>query len=161
MGCMLAHAQVSTNNLKYYFRFQLTESNIYIYIYIGSLNGQINLEFEIIQTLYGVKRSKYTKGQTVTQESTGASGVVYSSTSIRLFGFTCNNCVTYIGKSDRGMGMSCASEPAYSYTDSYLQRGLKLTQGSGEYRYSIITDINNYFLYIIYFSCWICDRRLC
>ena len=101
-------------------------------VYVGSLNGQINLDFEIIQTLYGVKRSKYTKGQTVTQESTGATGEVYSSTSIRLFGFTCDYCMTYTGKSYRGYS-SCAPEQSVPYVASHLQRGLKLTQGSGMY----------------------------
>ena len=95
------------------------------------MNGQINIEFESIQTLYGVERNHYHKGDIVTQESTGATGEVYSSTSIRLFGFTCNNCMTYTGKSHRGM--SCAPEQAYSYPASHLQRGLKLIQESGMY----------------------------
>ena len=107
-------------------------------VYVGSLNGQINLDFEIIQTLYGVKRSKYTKGQTVTQESTGATGEVYSSTSIRLFGFTCNNCMTYTSKSYSNWGPSCSPDPPSFYSAGQLQRGLKLIQGSGKYRHLII-----------------------
>jgi len=113
---------------------------IYVSTPTNTLNGQINIEFESIQSLYGVKRNHYKKGDVVTQESTGATGEVYADTSIRLFGFTCINCMTYISKSHSNWGSSCSPDPPSSYTAGHLQRGLKLTQGSGKYRHLIIIN---------------------
>ena len=124
---------------------------IYVSTPTNTLNGQINIEFESIQSLYGVKRNHYKKGDVVTQVSTGATGEVYADTSIRLFGFTCNNCMTYTFKSISNWGPSCSPDPPSSYSAGHLQRGLKLTQGSGKYRHFIIINkkVKNNYLYIL------------
>ena len=63
----------------------------------GTLNGLIALEYETIQTLYGVTSGSYTAGDVVVQASSGATGVVYENTKARIYGLECadNQCVTY------------------------------------------------------------------
>ena len=112
---------------------------IYVSTPTNTLNGQINIEFESIQSLYGVKRNHYKKGDVVTQESTGATGEVYVDTSVRLFGFTCYSCMGYTTRPYSDW-QSCSYDPPNSYFFGHLQRGLKLTQGSGKYRHLIIIN---------------------
>lgn len=68
----------------------------------GVLNGLIQLEYESLQQLYGMKEALYIEGQEIVQPSSGAVGRVYETSRAQLYGVTCSNCVSsvQVGHSD-------------------------------------------------------------
>jgi hypothetical protein len=88
-----------------------------------SVFAEIDLEYESVQTLYGVRNQKYVRGDHLRQESSGATGVVVQDSAMSIRGYSCGwNCITLTSPS----WWTCDD---YSYTTSYLLKGMKLTQG--------------------------------
>jgi hypothetical protein len=74
----------------------------------------------------------YTKDDKIVQASSGAQGVVYKSTQIRLTGFTCEGsaCITYTQYQGKYSGWdSCSAPQDSTFNGAYLVKGAKLQQG--------------------------------
>ena len=88
-----------------------------------SIYGQIDLDFEFVQELYGVNIMSYKKGDSLHQKSTGALGVIMADSVGSLNGYTCDGCKATISYNQ----YQCSDGTPYSV--EYLLKGLILTQG--------------------------------
>merc|ERR1712023_404236 len=91
------------------------------------IDGLVDLEYNYTQTLVGLKNKDYRVGDILTQNSTGARGIVAIDTPYRLHGFICNNCIT-VTSTVKSKG-SCAHHLS-TWSTTTLQPGLVLSQSN-------------------------------
>jgi hypothetical protein len=93
------------------------------------LYGFLKLTYRPVMRLYGLIPGTFTKGQTVTQQTSGAKGTVFKSTSTVIYGLTCgesnNKCMEMAQLDPASCGGSQADQSV-----SWIPKGLKLTQGT-------------------------------
>jgi hypothetical protein len=107
------------------------QSTLKVHSRTGNLDGSIEFTVENLQICYGLDTREYVEGQKIKQLSSGAEGVVYKSTSIRLTGLKCQDCldITYRGQKYE-WGQCSAPSYSNSWPASYIMKGAKLTQGN-------------------------------
>ena len=107
------------------------QTSLKVHSRTGNLDGSIEFTVESLQICYGLDTREYVEGQKIKQLSSGAEGVVYKSTSIRLTGLICQDCLQITYRGQKYEWDQC-SPPSYSnsWPASYIMKGAKLTQGN-------------------------------
>lgn len=89
----------------------------------GQVSGSILLQYETLQTLYGMNPQFYGRGGVLLQAATGAQGTVHVDSKTHLFGLQCTDCINV----ESPNFFDCGSTSTHI---SYIPAGVKLKQGS-------------------------------
>ena len=101
----------------------------------GSMQGNLEIQYEPLQTLYLSKSHAFVQGQTISQGS--VQGAVYANTTIFLYGLQCPNsnqwgyngeCFHYINYQKDYSKCEHAKQASGQYWGNWLPKGVKLTQ---------------------------------
>lgn len=98
----------------------------------GTFAAQIVIQFETLQTLYGVNTRAYQQYFDISQPASGAVGTVFANSYLRLVGFYLDKGLPIIGKTKPSpyFNNTCApGQDVQSIIFNYLPAGLRLQQG--------------------------------